>query len=311
MHRSLQQLADTDGGVVVRRAALQVVDHTVIDRAATSGDIVRVCPKTFVDAARGADRRTLLRAVARYGGEHGALSHTSALEVWRLPAPATGPIHLTVEHGHQLRGATGVRVHRRKAPLDDVAVRDRMRVVRVERAVVDSWPLLELDAGRAPAIVAVNRRMTTPDRLMAAVEQAPRIGGRRGLVRLVELLQAGCRSQLELWGYQRVFVGAGFEGLRWQAPVRIGGHTVYLDAFDAGTGVDFELDGTEFHAGLADRERDLRRDAALQAEGFTVVRFSHARLRRDPDGVRRDALAVMGARAGAWLQHWRRPSSAG
>ncbi|MGI5182003.1 DUF559 domain-containing protein [Dactylosporangium sp. CA-152071] len=304
MHRSLQQFADSNDGVVLRRAAVRVVDRVVVDRAAGCGQIVRVCPKTFVDSALADDRRALLRAVARYGGESGALSHTSALEVWRLPAPATGPIHLTIGPGHFLRRAAGVRVHRRMAPLDDVVVRDGLRVVRVERAVVDSWPLLERDLGRAAAIVAVNRRMTTPDRLMAALDRAPRIGGRRGLARLVELLQAGCRSQLELWGYQRVFAGAGFEGLRWQAPVRVGGHTVYLDAFDPRTGVDFELDGTEFHAGLADRERDLRRDTALQAEGLTVVRFTHARLRRDPDGVRREALAVMNARADGWSRRW-------
>lgn len=303
MHRSLQQFADANGGVVSRRAASRVIDRAVIDRATEQGHIVRVCPKTFVDSAHTGDRRTLLRAVARYGGDDGALSHTSALEVWRLPAPATGPVHLTVGVGHHLRGASGVRVHRRAAPLDDVVVRDGLRVVPVERAVVESWPLLDRDAGRAPAIVAVSRRMTTPGRLATAVERAPRVGGRRELARLVELLQEGCRSHLELWGYQRVFTGAEFEQLRWQEPVRIGGRTVYLDAFDPGTGVDFELDGTEFHAGLADRERDLRRDAALQAEGFTVVRFTHTRLRRDPGGVRRDALAVMGARAEGWSRH--------
>jgi len=58
----------------------------------------------------------------------------------------------------------------------------------------------------------------------------------------------------------------------------------------------WELDGREGHVSKADRERDLRRDAALAARGILVVRFTHYRLTHEPEAVRREILAILAAR---------------
>ncbi|MFC0505742.1 DUF559 domain-containing protein [Micromonospora costi] len=57
-----------------------------------------------------------------------------------------------------------------------------------------------------------------------------------------------------------------------------------------------ELDGATSHGDLRQREVDLRRDALLATVGILVVRFSHHRLVREPEAVRRETLALLAAR---------------
>lgn len=57
-----------------------------------------------------------------------------------------------------------------------------------------------------------------------------------------------------------------------------------------------ELDGSRYHFETGRRERDMRRDAALVALGWLVVRFSHQRLHEEPDAVRREVLATLAVR---------------
>jgi very-short-patch-repair endonuclease len=201
---------------------------------------------------------------------------------------------MTGETRH-LRGAPGVLVHRRQGFQTDppqVVIRQGIPVTNLEASIVDSWPLLDHDAKRAPAIIAVAERMTTPQRLRSALDDAPRLAGRRHLRDLLDKLAAGCRSPLELWGYDHIFTGRAMSHFRWQVPVKLEGRTVYLDAYDERTRVNVELDGAAYHNSPKDRERDLRRDAALATLGIVVVRFTHARLVQEPDEVRREILAI-------------------
>lgn len=173
---------------------------------------------------------------------------------------------LLVEHGRRPRAgpssAVAVRVRRTRRPVQP-SVRGGVPVVPLERAVVESWPLLEQDAQRAPAVVAVQRRLTTPGRLVAEVARHPRLPGRAGLVDLLRLLEAGCTSELELWGHQVAFADPRFDGWRWQAPLAVGGRSVVLDLFDERALLAVELDGRAYHDGPQQRERDLARDALV------------------------------------------------
>jgi hypothetical protein len=111
-------------------------------------------------------------------------------------------------------------VHRTRH-LAATRTREGVPVVTLERAVVESWPLLVDDARRAPAIVAVRRRLTTPARLRQQVADHPRLPGRRALVELLGLLDLGCQSELELWGHQEVFTGPRSAHLRRQVPLLV------------------------------------------------------------------------------------------
>ena len=260
VNRKLRRLLDGSGGLVHRADALVVLPEHILDQAIRTGRLRAVLPLVYADADRDLDR---------------------------VPPSA------------RFRGSRDVRVHRRtgfSAAPPDAIVRGGWPVTRLETSIVDSWPMLDGEAQRAPAILAVGHRLTTPDRLRAAVADRPRLPGRRVLATLIGKLGAGCRSELELWGYDVVFRDPALASLRRQVPVTVPQGRVYLDLYDEETRTDFELDGAKHHAGPLDRERDLRRDAALAAMGITVVRFTHDRLVRSPADVRAQAVAILAAR---------------
>jgi very-short-patch-repair endonuclease len=294
---ALRRLLDTHDGLVPTAQARTTVGSHVVAYAVRAGQAVIPFPGVLLDAGRPLTGDLRFRAALCYAGPASALSHTSALAVWRLPAMddvvhvMTGP--------HRRLAAPGLVAHRRIAfrpEAPDVVTRNGMRVTRLEQSLVDAWPLLHDDAQRAPLLIAIADRMTTPARVRAALS-ARNLSGRAGLLGLRGKFEVGCRSSLELWGYDHVFTGSEFAHLRWQVPVRLGSRTVYLDTFDEATRTNFELDGAAYHTSTRDRERDLRRDARLATLGIQTVRFSHERLRSAPDEVRREALAILRSRA--------------
>jgi very-short-patch-repair endonuclease len=290
-------LAAHEGVLHWRDACLAVPDH-VVCYAVRAGQVRLLFPGVLVDPAGAGDPATRRRAALCCAGTGSAVSHLSALDAFGLPAGDPAEVHVVTGPGRRMRVA-GIRAHRRSgfaATSPDVVIRAGMPVVRLERALLDSWPLLRADAQRAPLLAAVNARMTTPSRIRTLLATSPNLPGRRSLDALLTKLDAGCRSELELWGYDRVFTGPGLRSLRRQVRVRLPAGVVYLDVYDPGTGTNVELDGAKWHASPAQRERDLRRDAALASVGVQVVRYTHERLRTEPDRVRAEVLAILAAR---------------
>ena len=163
----------------------------------------------------------------------------------------------------------------------------------VDRSIVDSWPLLTGPEQRAPAIVAVSERMTTPNRLLAEAIRIHNYKGRASLLALCGVLATGCRSELEVWGLRHVFKDPRFaHGVR-QLPVRLDERVVYLDLAFERERVAIELDGAAYHSGRANRERDMRRDAPLIAMGWVVLRYSYDRLHAEPETARREVYEVL------------------
>lgn len=299
MHPAIGRLLEKHGGVVTRDGVLAVVAHYVLDHAITRGYVIRIFPRTFAEPHAAADPAVRRVAALRYARGCGALSHATALTGWLLPVAEQGTVHITTGNECQLRGAPGLRVHRRKrfrveAPW--TVARNGLAHVRLERALVESWPQLSSRDRRAPLILSVQRRLTSPDRLLAEAAQLPRLKDRAALLQLVELLRAGCHSELEIWGYLHVFNAPLLPVVRRQARILIGGRTAYLDlAYDREM-VNVELDGAEYHGPTLRREGDIRRDAALAAMGWLTVRFSHARLHEEPDVIRRELLDTLEVR---------------
>lgn len=268
-----------------------------------SGCLVAVFPRAYArpwDVDQPAVRE--VAAVASVGGG-AALSHLSALRRWGLPAlagpggtGADGQVHVIVGAARHPRGCDGLVVHRTRRPVP-VLERGGVATQRLDDAAVACWPLLPPAARRAPLILAVQQRMTTPQRLATAAQRAGTAPGSNSLRELIGLLAAGCRSELELWGHLSVFDVPGLRDAVRQRPVRIGARTFYLDLAYEAERVAVELDGRAYHSGPQQWERDIRRDLALATAGWQTVRLSHARLTTDVAGVRRDVLAVRAARA--------------
>lgn len=300
-----------------RADVLDHVPHHVLDYAVGGGHLVRLFPRVYVEPSRAAEPWTRMRAALRYAGPDAALSHLTALGVWGMPGGSGGtagrsagdtggsgggPVHVLVPASRRLRGSPGLVVHRRRgfnAGGPGVVTRRGLPTCRVEPSVVDSWGLLPPDTRRAAVIAAVGERLTTPERLRATTEANPNLAHRSELLRLISLLDLGCRSELELWGYDHVFNGPGMPRVQRNVRVRVGGRSVYLDVYCPRSRVNFELDGAKWHGSRAARERDVRRDAALAAIGIMVVRFTHDQLVRTPELVRAQVRAIVAARLSA------------
>lgn len=303
MNPELRTLVHANGGVVTRRDATEVVPRWVLDRANASGALRRVLPGVYVEAARPVTATIRRRAALAWLDGSGALSHTTGLSVWGLHEPAADEtVHVTVPRTVRLRSRPGVTVHRRADFLPEpphAVMRQDAPVTALERSLVDAWPLLPVADRRAPVIRAVGDRMTTPQRVRSALAGAPRLSGRGDLHRLLDLLAAGCRSPLEIWGHEHVFTSPGMPEFHRQVRIRLGSRSVYLDVYAEREMVNVELDGASVHADRRQREVDLRRDAQLATLGILVVRFTHRRLVAETDAVRREVLAILARRRGA------------
>jgi very-short-patch-repair endonuclease len=295
MNEDIRDLLRRHRGVITRVDARTVNVPHLVDYAIRAGYLERIYPGVY--AATPVDPRTRRRAAIVFSRRRAGLSHTTALAVWGLNHD-DDVVHVTTAPTNRF-AAEGLVVHRRNGfALDPGHVRylDGLPVTRLEQSIVDSWPLLAVGQRRDPVIRAVTDRRTTPARLREALDGSPRLRDQAALANLVHLLAIGCHSPLEMWGHDHVFSGPGMPRFRRQVPVRLDDRTVYLDVYAEAEKVNFEVDGTGSHTTLADRERDLRRDAALAALGILVVRFSHHRLVHDAAAVRLEVLAILAAR---------------
>ncbi|WP_433533776.1 DUF559 domain-containing protein [Micromonospora sp. CA-249363] len=312
MDSRLSALVACGGGVCTWREMARVAPEWAVQAACRAGRLVRVLPGVYLDATllsrTGTEEPVLARVepeVARraalaYTDGRGALSRLTALDVWGLRRQPPGePVYVDVPTGSGRRDRPPLVLRHRTgfaAEPPQVVVRAGFPVTRLDRTLVDCWPLLPPVDRPGPVIRAVNDRLTTPQRLVVALAEEPRLTDRAALRGLVERLATGCRSALEIWGHDHVFIGPGMPAFVRQAPVRIGGRTVYLDMFAEAERVDIELDGATSHGDPAEREIDLRRDALLATRGILVVRFTHRRLLANPDEVRQQTLAILASR---------------
>ena len=229
-------------------------------------------------------------------GRNSGLSHLTALRRYGLPAVSSDVVHVTTTVArHPLCADPGLVVHRTRVhtPLRKVV---GLPVVAPAVAIVTSWPMLAVDTRRAPAITAVRTGLVTGADLRIAIEARTGLSGRRAQLELADLVAGGCESELELWGHTDVFAGAGLgHGVR-QLVVATPAGRFRLDLGYAVERVAVEMDGWQFHSAREQRERDLRRDAALAAIGWITLRFSHRRLHHDVAGCRRDLLATLAQR---------------
>jgi very-short-patch-repair endonuclease len=241
------------------------------------------------------------RALAAVLATDGVLSHTSALAVWRA-APEVLPLHVSIPVSRSALRSPGLTVHR----VDDVR-HDRLGpfpVSDLARALVDSWALAHgraapsraAEGARAAVITCLRDRRVTVRRVREALAARPTLAGRGALEQLLQLVEQGCQSELEIWGVRHVLQGPGMPQFVQQYPVSLPFGTVHLDAAVPELKVAVEMDGMAFHDSPRARERDRQRDVALATRGWVALRFSYRRLTGDAAGCRREIQEVCQAR---------------
>jgi very-short-patch-repair endonuclease len=286
-------------GAITREEALTLVPRHVFDNAARSGVVVRVLPGVFVLADHLRDARALDAAVLAYV-PGGALSHLTSLRLWDLPFRSLDTRrHVTVAPDRQFRSHDRLVIHRRRDFRCEMPYAIRLNgrfVTPPEQAVIESWPLLEQSDRRAPAIEAVSRGLTSGRALLAKLDEAYHPPGAAEMRRVFALLESGCRSELELWGHTSVFRHPSLPEATLQHRVLTEAGNFVLDRAYLEELVGVELDGAAWHGSREQRERDVRRDAALAREGWLIVRFTHERLHREPERCREELRQILAAR---------------
>ena len=209
------------------------------------------------------------------------LSHRTAAGLWGLTGwPAT--VELTIATSSGAARRNGVVVHRAHLPIEEVTRRDGLPVTSPARTLLD---LAAVAPSRLEGAAAQAERLRLFD-LNAARAVLARHPGRRGCRALRQLLETGwldltlTRSELERMVLELCEV-----------------HGIHLPAVNSvveGYAVDFlwprarlivEADGAETHLTRAAFEADRVRDARLTAAGYRVVRFTHRRVKQQPDAV--------------------------
>jgi predicted transcriptional regulator of viral defense system len=292
-------------GAAARHEVTLASSVSSVKRWTTAGDLVSIHPGVVMLPHLIDDRPTRARAAALWA--KGPVSHVSALELWGVVGATGGPIHVTVPADRFPRRTNGVLVHRTTLELP-VSTACGVQVTSLPRSLVDAWdwshrkrrgrPNGGTSIARQAVIECVRSRQTALRAVREASEAAPVHAGRAELTTLLDLIAGGCESELEIWGATTVLPGPP-DLPPWiqQYRVRLGdGRLVRLDAAYPEARVAVELDGAAFHGSRQARERDLRRDTALAALGWVVLRFSYARLMADPEGCRREIAAVVRAR---------------
>jgi very-short-patch-repair endonuclease len=282
------------GGVAPRAALVDAVGRSRLDHEVRSGRLVAPFPRALCrpwDADLELDRAALISV-----GPPATLSHLTALRRWGVHDPDPDEdIHVTVPATRCPTSRPGLRVHR-VARWPPTAGTLGLPTVHPADAGISSWSLLPARQRREPIITATRRKLISTDQLRAALAANQRAPGRDEMVRLVGLLEAGCESELEIWGLLGVFDFPGLRHAVRQRSVLAGGRWWRLDLAYEQEKVAVELDGYRYHSTREQREKDMRRDAAVATMGWVTLRYSHDRLHDDVAGCRRDTLATLAAR---------------
>jgi hypothetical protein len=279
-----------------------------VARWTASGDLLHVHPGVVMLPGLAEDPLARARAAALWA--KGPLSHRSALALWDVVPLTGGLLHVTVPADRYPRRTTGVVVHRTTVHLPTTRIRG-IPVTTLGRSLIDTWDWAHRSRkgrrnGGEPiarqAVIECVRNRRIGIGAVRAESAALRVHAGKGeLTTLLDLVEQGCESELEIWGATHVLPGPPtVPSPMQQHSVRLeSGRWVRLDAAYPDALVAVELDGAAFHGSREARERDLRRDSALAALGWVVLRFSYARLIADPEGCRREIEAVVLARLAA------------
>jgi len=276
---------------------LQVVTRAELDDELRRGRLARPFPRAYLRPWYLDDPATMNRAALVSVGPPAILSHDTALRAWGLLPAGGTDIHVTVPKNRRLGDASaGLAIHHAGLPFPGVRGLHGLPTATAAAAAVMSWPTLPTADRRATVINGTRSRLMTTLELRGELGRATRLSGRSELLELADLLDQGCESELEIWGYLDVFNVPELRDAKRQHRVRVGGRSYRLDLAYEAEQVAVELDGRAFHSSPGQWERDTARDLALATIGWQTVRLSHHRLTKDVAGCRRDVIAVLGSR---------------
>jgi hypothetical protein len=268
-------------GVVAYRQLLELgFHHAAIHRRAGAGRLHRVYRGVYAVGHRALSREGRDMAAVLAAGPGAVLSHWSASGRWELLRPSGGP-YVIARRRCAIPGIQ-VQVVRDLDPRDRTK-RDRIPITTVPRTLLDLAAVADERVLRRAVNEADRRGRLNRRAIQELLERNPRRPGTKALRCLVAAVDPQARrtrSDLEVaflelcrkYGIPTPVSNGNVEGIE-------------VDMHWPGTNLIVELDSYEYHRTPAEFDSDRRRDAALMAKGYVVLRISDQWLDTDPAGV--------------------------
>jgi very-short-patch-repair endonuclease/predicted transcriptional regulator of viral defense system len=282
--RTIARIAERQYGLISRRQLYGLgLSARTIERGLSRGRLHCVHRGVYAVGHRRLTPRGHWLAAVLAAGPGAVLSHRSAGAHLGLRPTASARVDVTVCR-RAARARPGVAVHVTRELLErDWTTRDGIPVTSVARTLLDLAGLIS-SKQLSRALEAAERAELFD--LLALEDVCSRANGRRGLGALRQAIadQTGPppatrseleRDLLELCDAHRL--------QRPQVNVLVLGFEA--DGHWPGARLVLECDSFEFHRTRAAFERDRERDVALQLAGYTVLRFTHRRMIRNPEEV--------------------------
>jgi hypothetical protein len=244
-----------------------------------------------------------LWAVVLRAGRAAVLSHDTAAELSGLVDDPADLIHVTVPTDRRVAPMEGVVVHYSARAGPALQPGPELPRTRIHETVVD----LTQTARRPEQAIswittACARRLTTPDRILAALADRKKVRWRRLLTAVVDDTATGCQSVLERRYLHDVEQAHALPKGRRQAVLSVGKSRRYEDVRYDEYRTSVELDGRAAHP--EDRRWiDRRRDNEAAANGDRVLRFGWHEVCTPCASALQAARAL---RAGGWRGRPRR-----
>jgi hypothetical protein len=245
----------------------------VINGRVASGRWQRLHTGVFATFSGPVPRSALLWGAVLRAGDDAVLSHHTAAEVWNLTDQSSSSIHVSVPRQAGSLYIPGLVLHyssRLPGARHPARLPPQTTLEETVLDLADVSPTAE-DAV-AWAIKACQRRLSTPDRITAALAGRNRARWRRDLTDAITEVTIGVHSPLELRYLRGVERRHGLPRGDRQAVTTRRGARQYADVRYTEYGVVVELDGVLAHPAEA-RKYDSRRDNENTLDGFQTLRY--------------------------------------
>jgi hypothetical protein len=220
------------------------------------------------------DRQAQLWAVMLRAGPSAALSFETAAELHGLTSDASAVIHVTVPDTQRTRPIAGAKIHYSRWVDHRLHPMAQPPRTRIEDTVLDlAQASATFDDAFDWLCRAVGRRLTTSDRLSAALQQRNKARWRPELQSALGDVADGARSLLEQRYIRCVERAHGLPAARRQVQTIVNGRARYLDNLYEDAGLAVELDGLAAHP-PEQRWADIRRDNAHATLGVLTLRYN-------------------------------------
>jgi hypothetical protein len=260
------------------------------------GSWQRSYPGVYAAFSGALSRKARLWAAILYAGPGAMLSHQTAAELWKLTDDPSSLIHVTIPSSRRVRKQPGIVLHLSSRADWAIHPSGLPPRTRLEETVIDLCGAAEdLDAAVGWVTRAIGRRLTTPDKLRAALDSRSRVRWRSQLAELLDPDSAGIHSVLEYRYVRDVQRPHRFPAATRQAQSRRNGRNQYRDTLYEAYKTAVELDGRVAHPG-GTRWDDIHRDNAATTDGISTLRYGWLEVTTTPCEVAAEIAAALARR---------------